>query len=595
MGITSAVMTNDRPAAVPSQAPAPPGAATPAGADKQEKSLGLSLKELIIGIAIAFTMAFVFRGFVVEGFAIPTGSMAPTLKGTHLQIRSAHSGFGYSVNEIKPELRPVDRVVLMDPMSGETTRDDGQSLNDPAKAQVVAGDRVFVMNYLPGLHEPERWDVAVFKWPGNPQENYIKRIVGLPGEQLAIAGGDIFTRAAPPDATPGTGLADWQGPGWAVARKPERAQRAMLQPVFDSVFTPDVADQQRISPPSRQFRAPFVVAGGAWNGPAEGLGVWRCESQGPSALRWNNQWLDQARESILNTPGLRTRTTTEAGSLSNFTLYNQTWVPLPQYPTADIALTLAIEPDAPGLEVTMRLAARGMEFRAGVGGGAASVATRAPGDSSWNELHRVPLNLPAGRLTTLEFWHIDQALWVFADGRLVAGGPRAGGYDMTPAQRLSAETGRPFEDLLASQDAAANGSGYSRPSLSIEFTGGPFTVRRAAVHRDVYYEPRLNDRIARGGHPAETPTLGDDFYFFCGDNSGNSGDSRAWEQVSPWISTVIHGSKPDADAIAADQRTHAGGVHRDLIIGRAFVVYLPGPRRGVSPLMLDFGSMRWIW
>ena len=37
------------------------------------------IKETITSIIIAFAMAFVFRGFVIEAFVIPTGSMAPTL------------------------------------------------------------------------------------------------------------------------------------------------------------------------------------------------------------------------------------------------------------------------------------------------------------------------------------------------------------------------------------------------------------------------------------------------------------------------------------------------------------------------------------
>ena len=52
-----------------------------------------TIKDTLISIMIAFTMAFVFRGFVVEAFVIPTGSMAPTLMGAHMQLRGPETGY----------------------------------------------------------------------------------------------------------------------------------------------------------------------------------------------------------------------------------------------------------------------------------------------------------------------------------------------------------------------------------------------------------------------------------------------------------------------------------------------------------------------
>ena len=78
--------------------------------------------------------------------------------------------------------------------------------------------------------------------------------------------------------------------------------------------------------------------------------------------------------------------------------------------------------------------------------------------------------------------------------------------------------------------------------------------------------------------------LSDDHFMLCGDNSANSLDSRYWDVEYPWVTETTHSGEPSP-----------GLVHRDLIIGRAFVVYLPSPYyRGLIP-MFDFGKMRWVW
>jgi len=42
------------------------------------------------------------------------------------------------------------------------------------------------------FHEPKRGDIVVFKYPRNPQEYFIKRIIALPGEKIKIIDGDVY-------------------------------------------------------------------------------------------------------------------------------------------------------------------------------------------------------------------------------------------------------------------------------------------------------------------------------------------------------------------------------------------------------------------
>ncbi|MEX1123721.1 MAG: signal peptidase I [Patescibacteria group bacterium] len=53
------------------------------------------------------------------------------------------------------------------------------------------GEYLFIEKVSYRLHIPERGDVVVFKYPNSPNINYIKRVVGLPGETLRIDGGRV--------------------------------------------------------------------------------------------------------------------------------------------------------------------------------------------------------------------------------------------------------------------------------------------------------------------------------------------------------------------------------------------------------------------
>lgn len=554
------------------------------------KAKPVGIKETLTSLTIAFMMAFVFRGFVIEGFIIPTGSMAPTLLGKHIRFESPYSGYDWATgpwdyfnnfggNEplprqgaqprgnagVTPPLTPTDPMTLLDIPSEENRR-------------LAAGDRVFVLKYLPGLHHPERWDVVVFKNPAT-HDNYIKRLVGLPGEQLAIVDGDIFVRPFVPGRTATEGPGAWEASDWTIARKNERTQRAMLQPIFDSRFTPLTAE-----PGYRPPVAPDNA--GSWSG-LETQPVWSYSGSGPTALRWTNR-----------------------RPITDFNAYNQTAAAFDldarpddgarrerPYPVSDLSLTVAIEPDTAGMTVTPTLEALGMVFQGVIDGAAGTAAVRMrPADQpdAWTVLDSDSFpGLPAGKTSLVEFWHIDQSLWLFVDGKLVCGGAELGAYELTPAQRLGAAMVPSWEELIAypnAGDGIITAGIFARPDLyrmsepSWSFAGGPFTVHRLELKRDIPYQPaEPMGTPSRGAHYNNFPTLAADQFFMCGDNSPRSADSRLWaaNSIDPWVRDLIDATP--------------GAVNRDLIVGKAFVVYFPAPLDGGPVLAPDFGRVRWIW
>jgi len=58
-------------------------------------------------------------------------------------------------------------------------------------------DRVLVDKFLYRLRQPHRGDVVVLKYPLNPQRNYIKRIVALPGDKLEVKDGKVHINGTP--------------------------------------------------------------------------------------------------------------------------------------------------------------------------------------------------------------------------------------------------------------------------------------------------------------------------------------------------------------------------------------------------------------
>ncbi len=549
-------------------------------------SPAVSIKETLTSVMIAFIMAFVFRGFVIEGFLIPTGSMAPTLLGKHMRFIGPDTGADFAVGPWDYADSPFNNVPLSVqgamPRAAITVADPMTDIKfQETDVPLSAGDRVFVLKYLMGLFEPARWDVVVFKNPGT-QENYIKRLIGQPNEQIALVAGDVFARpVVREEERAGTewerGIQAWEDDAWRIQRKPERVQRAMFQTLFDSLYTPPTASSL-----GSTYRSPWRGEG-SWTG-VDTETTYRQDSPAPSSLTWR----DTERP------------------IDDAVAYNQNrrGVQETRFPAPDIATGLSIEPDTDGATAAALLEAIGHEFRARISQSEIVLDMRPLPSSdrpepAWTELVRAPAprrTLEPGRVTRVEFWHTDQALSVYIDGKLAAGGREDGAYRLTPAQRIHAATGRTLQSLLAQKPAITHSilgepDTYLKTRLRWSFEGAAFTLQRVTLKRDIYYQHNER-RATRGAHPNYPVVLNDNQYFMCGDNSPSSLDSRLWAfgsgSANPW------GTAPDP-WISDQLDNTVGVVHRDLLIGKAFVVYFPAPLKDTVIPIPDLGRVRWIW
>jgi signal peptidase I len=128
-----------------------------------------TLREYFESLCVAVILALFVRTFVVQAFKIPTGSMENNLLiGDHLLVNKM---------VFAPTLTPFERAILP---------------SDPI----------------------ERGDIIVFKYPVEPERDYIKRVIGLPGDKLELKNKTLYVNDKAldepyvhflfPDAVPGS-------------------------------------------------------------------------------------------------------------------------------------------------------------------------------------------------------------------------------------------------------------------------------------------------------------------------------------------------------------------------------------------------------
>lgn len=61
---------------------------------------------------------------------------------------------------------------------------------------IQQGDRVIASRLSYTFGDPERFDIAIFKYPDNEKEYFVKRVIGLPGEKVDVLNGTVYITGA---------------------------------------------------------------------------------------------------------------------------------------------------------------------------------------------------------------------------------------------------------------------------------------------------------------------------------------------------------------------------------------------------------------
>jgi signal peptidase I len=139
--------------------------------------------EYVVSFGLAVVIALLIRHFIIEPFKIPTGSMIPTfVPGDYILVSKARYGPRLPFTNIRPF----------------------------------------------GSWKPNRWDIVVFTTKGLDKasqypRNFVKRVVGLPGEEIEIRDGEIYVNGAIAEKT--EAMKNEKVP-FAVIQRSEEAERS---------------------------------------------------------------------------------------------------------------------------------------------------------------------------------------------------------------------------------------------------------------------------------------------------------------------------------------------------------------------------------
>ena len=423
-------------------------------------------RPVVESLLLLFAGMLLIRTFAAEAYIVPTGSMAPTLLGIHRDLACPDCGFRFAlgVDEDGRAGRPICPNCAAD-LDG----DPGTGRN---------GDRLLVQKNFYRWRRPHRWEVAVFLNPAEPDQAYVKRVVGLPGESVEIAEGDVYINGD-------------------LARKGLDEQRGIRVLVHDSRHAPEGPSW---FPRWRVARVPgggesgwVPLEQGAFRRPAPSQDV---VARDPDAVDWlEYRHVDPDRA--------------DYGPIRDFVSYNGARV-------------------GSGRRVGDLMIEAELELEAGV----TALAVRFQGPDAPLLLH-----LPLGGQQPPSAFYDGRDHRTDANAALIAAawarkpGPRRLLASFFDHRLLVALDGVPlFEalDLSPPIDPAAPPSPDESP-LAFGVSGpGAVVAHRLLIYRDVYYTDGLPHAPGRPFGVGEPYVLDDGEYFVLGDNSAVSNDSRFW-------------------------------------------------------------------
>lgn len=551
---------------------------------EEEKSTFCIFREVVESLVVAFILAMLFRTFQAEAFVIPTGSMANTLMGRHKDLTCPECGFRFKVGASREVDRETGREIQNAGLEGvmcpncrigiDLTSEAIAGRNHPS----YGGDRIVVGKYPYHISSPKRWDVFVFMYPGNTRDNYIKRLVGLPGETLRIAAGNLYTRPLEDKGT---------DKPFSIARKPPEKILATMCNVYDNDLSNEKYYNETQAP--RRWTS---GAGSVWEKLEKG--IYNSKSTDPNSINWLvYQHIVPTYDSLINyyrhskpynAPDYRPSLITDVNAYN--CVHPRDAQPTPWnvgvHWVGDLIVECTVKPEQKKGKVHLKLVKGGVNFSAVID---LENEQATLGASCFPDFKpKASINVKEGKPMKLRFANVDDALYLWVNDKIAA-------FDAT-TEYSNADNDQPTPDDLAPVYVGVEGVNIQLSHLKLfrdlyyiaapnpspnrfamnDFKNGllPYDTSSAKEMEDFYRNPSrwLN-------HFADRNRLEFDLdkgqYFAMGDNSSHSEDGRFWENKS--LGTPYY-------------------VDESLIIGKAYYVFWPHVLNGYIPNIADMRRIR---
>ncbi len=517
---------------------------------------GLRLRSVVELLVCLFVTVLCVRTFVIEGYMISTGSMAPGLLGYHKRVVCPTCNTNFQLGVAFEE--NVDSLVA--PSADEPTRcscpNCGEPNIDVSWVPKTQGDQLLVHKNAYLWRQPDRWEVVVFRNPALATEAYVKRMIGLPGERIRILDGDIFVNGVRAQKNLGQSRAtelvvyddetrprnvDWRS-RWSTGKSWTQMDRGFAS--------------KRSTDWSWIYYEHWLRTGG---GHKTSVAIdkvqldaarrkWAIDDGFPFHRSRRIQFdMEAGRLSVRGVldPDLRDRlraassdaafraSVDELAERSHFAPVQDTYgynARQKHFPVRDLGVELKLTSDLREGEFVARLntPTDTFELVLNLSSGEVKLFGHA-GETTLRTGTFAPSALSQGAL--LGFRHVDQRVLVSLDDELL----------LEPLNLPGVGSGDPL----------------NHKPVAFATRNGDLKVSNIRIVRDIHYTPGQ----ARNGVTEEF-VLGDEEYYVLGDNSPVSSDSRNWNN---------------------------GAVNRRDLIGKPIVVHLPS-----SPKALRFGGANYL-